>query len=443
VTKTRATSSKNGTQDGAAAPISPLRLASWGLYDFGNSAFPAIVLSYAFAPYFTAHVAPDVLVGTALWGTAMTWSAVAIAVLSPVAGALCDKAGARKHWLAACSILAIAATALLWLVEPELHHVSMALILIAIANVGFELGYVFYNAMLPDLVPKSMLGRASGWGWGAGYLGSLASMAAVWFLLIQEHAVVSIGREQFEHIRATAPFAAIWFAVFILPLFLFVPDRPRSAVTFGRVIRDGFREVAGTLKTLRRHPQVAWYLLAHMVYMDGLNTLFIFGPIYAAGTFSMSESEIVLFGIGMFLSAGIGSAVFAWIDDWLGSHRVIMLSLIALTVLCTGALLAENKETFRWLGFSLSLFVGPAQSASRSLMARLAPSGMENQMFGLYSLAGRATAPIGPLLVAWITVSAGTQRGGMAVIILLLAIGLALLLKVRESRQSDARAMKA
>ena len=344
------------------AATSPLRLAAWCSYDWGNSAFPAIILSYAFAPYFTEHVAPDTLIGTALWGKAMTWSALAIAVLSPVAGALCDKAGARKRWLAACSTLAIVATASLWLVEPMPRDIAGALILIGVANVGFELAYVFYNAMLPDLVPESLLGRASGWGWGAGYMGSLVCMAIAWFILIREQAVVHLAREQFEHLRATAPFAAAWFAIFILPLFLFVPDRPRSALALGRVIHDGLGEVADTFKTLRRHSQVGWYLLAHMIYMDGLNTLFIFGPIFAAGTFSMDESEIVLFGIGMFLSAGIGSTLFAWVDDWLGSRRVVSLSLVALSVLSIGALLADNKEVFRWLAFTLALFVGPVRA---------------------------------------------------------------------------------
>jgi UMF1 family MFS transporter len=432
VTGSPAHSPKNGIAHGVAPTLSPVRLAAWCTYDWGNSAFPALILSYAFAPYFTEHVAPDTLTGTALWGKAMTWSAVAIAVLSPVAGALCDKAGARKGWLAACSTLAILAIALLWLVEPTPRDIALALFLVALANVGFELAYVFYNAMLPDLVPASLVGRASGWGWGVGYMGSLASMVVAWWLLIREHAVVSLDREQLEHLRATAPFAAAWFAVFIVPLFLFVPDQPSSGLAIGRVIRDGLREVAGTLKTLRRYPQVAWYLLAHMIYMDGLNTLFIFGPIYAAGTFGMDESEIVIFGIGMFLFGGIGSAAFAWVDDWLGSRLVVAMSLVALSILCTAALLAGDKETFRWLAFSLALFLGPAQSASRSLMARLAPEGMHNQMFGLYSLAGRATAALGPLFVAWGTVAAGTQRGGMAVIVILLALGLAVLLKVHE-----------
>jgi UMF1 family MFS transporter len=430
----RADRREDDTGRGARPAVSPLRLFAWCLYDFGNSAFPAIILSFAFAPYFTQHVAPDALIGTPLWGNAMTGSAVALAVLSPIAGALCDKAGARKRWLAACSALAILSTALLWSVEPTPRDVPTALFLIAVANVGFELGYVFYNAMLPDLVPASLVGRASGWGWGLGYMGSLACMGIAWFLLIRKPAGISLGREHFEHLRATAPFAAAWFTIFILPLFVFVPDQPRSNLSFGRVIRTGLAEVAGTLKTLRRYPQVAWYLVAHMVYMDGLNTLFIFGPIYAAGTFAMNESEIILFGIGMFLSAGIGSAAFAWLDDWLGSRVVVALSLVGLIVLCTGALLAGSKDTFRWLAFSLALFVGPTQSASRSLMARLAPKGMENQMFGLYSLAGRATAPLGPLLVGWVTVAAGTQRGGMAVIVALLAAGLGVLFKVREPK---------
>jgi UMF1 family MFS transporter len=166
--------------------------------------------------------------------------------------------------------------------------------------------------------------------------------------------------------------------------------------------------------------------------MDGLNTLFVFGPIYAAGTMSMTESEILVFGIGFFVAAGIGSIVFAWLDDWLGSRLVIILSLVALIVLCSGLFLITSKEVFLLLAWGLALFVGPTQSASRTLMAHLAPKGMENQMFGLYSLAGRASAPVSPLLVGLVTTAAGSQRAGIAVMLVSLVVGLALLLKVRE-----------
>jgi UMF1 family MFS transporter len=407
---------------------------AWCLYDWGNSAFPAVVLSFIFAPYFSRAIAPSETAGTSLWGWAMTGSALAIAAVAPVVGAICDKGGRQTLWLAAFSALAVLATAALWFAEPSARFVALALFLAALANFAFETSYVFYNGMLPRLVPPAMLGRVSGWGWGAGYIGGLACMAiALLVFVLPDAPPFGLDAEASEGIRATVILAAAWFAVFAAPLILIAPRDPGGGLPLRPAIREGLRELGRTVRRLDRYRRPAWYLLAHMIYIDGLNTLFIFGGIYAAGTFGMELFEVLAFGLALNLAAGIGSAGFAWLDDKVGSKPVLILSLLAVIGLGVAILLIESTTTFWVLGVTIGAFFGPIQSASRTLMARISPPAMTSQMFGLYALSGKATAFVGPALVAGVTDLSGSQRVGMSMIVLLLVAGLALLVfKVRS-----------
>lgn len=423
----------NEARENGGADYSRVRLAAWCLYDWGNSAFPAIVLSFIFAPYFSQAVAPDQTTGSALWGYAMTGAALAIALVSPVVGAFSDKGGHKALWLAAFSLLAVAATAAMWFVAPSTQYIVLALFLVALANFAFEVGYVFYNGMLPDLVPPRLIGRASGWGWGVGYIGGLACMAVALLLLVQpDPPLFGLDPDAAEQYRATTVLCAAWFLVFALPLLLMGPGRGGTGKPAGQVVREGLREVAATVRTLRRYPDVGWYLLAHMVYIDGLNTLFIFGGIYAAGTFGLELMEVLQFGLAMNLAAGIGSAAFGWLDDRLGPKRVLILSILALIGLGTALLIVTEARWFWILGIAMGAFFGPVQSASRSMMARLTPQDLTGQMFGLFSLSGKATAYVGPALVGWVTAMADSQRIGMSMILVLLTAGLVVLLRVRE-----------
>jgi UMF1 family MFS transporter len=171
-----------------------------------------------------------------------------------------------------------------------------------------------------------------------------------------------------------------------------------------------------------------------MLYTDGLNTLFVFGGIYAAGSFGMDTEEILIFAILLNVTAGLGATAFGWIDDWIGAKRTILIAVAALTLFGGLILLVESKTWFYVLGAAIGVFAGPAQSASRSLMARLAPAGLRTEMFGLYALSGKATAFVGPALVGWLTVWAGSQRIGMATILAFFVVGWLLLLPLREPR---------
>ncbi|HSR55477.1 MAG TPA: MFS transporter, partial [Alphaproteobacteria bacterium] len=301
----------------------------WCLYDWANSSFPAVILTFVFAAYFTRGVAVNPVEGTGLWGSAITASALAIAVASPVLGAIADRNGPRKPWLAVFTVACIVATAALWFVRPHPDAVLLALVLVAVGNFAFEVAIVFYNAMLPEICPEDRLGRLSGWGWGLGYAGGLVCLAIVLFGFVQsEVPPFGLDRDNAEHVRIAGPVAALWYAVFALPLFLLLPDRVGSGRGALGAVREGFRQLAGTVGALRGRGAILQFLIGRMIYTDGLNTLFAFGGVYAAGTWGMEVEEVILFGIALNLTAGAGAAGFAWVDDWIGAKRTILIALV-------------------------------------------------------------------------------------------------------------------
>ncbi len=428
-----------GSEDQSPVPGSPplgrRAVLSWCFYDWANSSYPTVIVTFVFAAYFTTTLSPDPETGTAQWGSALALSGLGVALLAPALGALADQAGPRKPWIGGFTLIAVACAMGLWWIEPDPAYALIALVLVAIGNGAFEFGQVFYNAMLPDLAARGRLGRISGWAWGLGYAGGLAclTLALVLFVL-EEHALIPLDRAAAEHVRITGPLVGLWFLVFALPLFLFTPDAvARRAVSPGALMA-GLRSLWATLRALPKQGAVGRFLLARMIYTDGLNTLFAFGGVYAAGTFGMTFQEILVFGILLNVAAGLGAAVFSWVDDWIGAKRTIVISLIGLIVAGGAILAVESRTAFTVLGCVIGVFLGPAQSASRSMMARLAPTESRTQLFGLYALSGKATAFVGPALVGWITFLAGSQRAGMATIPVFFLVGLILLLPLRDPK---------
>lgn len=410
------------------------RLA-WCFYDWANSAFPTVIITFVFAAYFTEGVVKDSVAGTAMWGQAMGYSAFVVAVLAPMLGAVADHTGRRKPWLFFTTGSCVLLSACLWFILPDPSMAITALVLVAAANLAFELGMVFYNAMLPDLVGSRMIGRLSGWGWALGYVGGLCCLALVLVLFVQGDAArFGLDKDMAEHVRIVGPFVAVWMTVFALPLFLMTPDKPRTGVPFTSAVRRGLAEIVRTVAQAKAHKNIFKFLIARMIYTDGLNTLFAFGGIYAAGTFGMSFEDLIIFGIGMNVSAGLGALAFAWFDDKWGSKKVIYVSLIALIILGSAILVVTDITLFWIIGLSLGVFVGPAQSASRSLMARIAPEEIRTEMFGLYALSGKATAFLGPVSVGLLTAAFDSQRAGMAAIVVFFVIGGGLLIGVKEAR---------
>ena len=414
-------------------PASRGAIAAWCLFDWANSSYPTVIVTFVFAAYVTSYVAPSEASGTAAWGTAISLSALGVALLSPVLGAIADHAGPRKPWIFLLSLICVVLGCALWWVEPDPAYLLFALILVAVSNAAFEFGQVFYNAMLPDIAPQKMLGRVSGWAWACGYAGGIVALAVCLFVFaLPEQPPFGLDSERFEEIRITGPLVAVWYAIFAAPMFLLTPDRPAVRISAVQAIKAGVATLVGTLRQLPRYGNIARFLLARMFYIDGLNTLFAFGGIYAAGTFNMSFQEILAFGILLNVTAGLGAFGFAWVDDFMGSKPTILIAVASLAVCGLAILLVDSKLWFYVIGAVLGVFIGPAQAASRTLMARLAPADMRTEMFGLYAFSGRATAFLGPAIVGWTTAVADSQRVGMSTILIFFLVGLILLLPVRE-----------
>jgi UMF1 family MFS transporter len=397
---------------------------AWYVYDWAIAPYAVLVLTFIFATYFTAMVAPDKITGTQAWGWAITISTLAVALSSPLLGAAIDQSGRRKPWLALFTLLTIVATAGLWWIAPSPDLMLPALVLVAVSNFGFGLANVAYNAMLPLVAPPERLGLVSGVGWGLGYFGGLACLAIALALALPRPPPFGLDAATAETVRAAMPLTALWFALFALPLFLLVPDGARG---HGGGVGRSLRELAETGRLIRRDKRLLRFLIANMLYIDGLNTLFAFGGIYAAGTFAMSVEQVLVFGIAMNVTAGCGAALFGLIEDRISAHKTIVLSLVALIALGAIILLARSAALFWAAALALGLFVGPVQSASRSRLVQLAPPGMTARLFGFLALSGRATAFMGPAALALVTGLAGSQRAGMATILPFLAAGLVLL----------------
>lgn len=406
---------------------------SWAMFDWANSAFFVIIQTFVFAAYFQRSIAADAITGTEQWGNMVSAAGLLIAFTAPVLGAIADRSGRRKPWIAAFSLMSIVASFLLWFAEPSTEFLTYALVVTFVATVGAEYAFIFYNAMLPDLVPPSYLGRWSGWSWAMGFAGGIVCLLGALYLFIENGgAWLGLDRETLEHIRATFIFTALWYLVFSIPMFLRTPDTPKNNISMGQAITEGILQLKNSIKEARNYANIYRFLLARMIYNDAVILIYAFGGIYAAGTFGMDESQIIIFGIGLNVTAALGAVGFSWMDDRSGSKKTILFSLIGLIIPVTAILFVEDIFWFWIWGLMLGVFFGPVQAASRTLMGRLAPEDKRTEMFGLFAFSGKATAFIGPKLLGWVTVLFASQRIGMSVVLVLLALGFLLMLRVQE-----------
>ena len=392
-------------------------LLAWSLYDWASSPVPTLHATFIFSVFFTTAVMPEG--GSVAWAWMTSATAFLLAVAAPVLGRMADQRGSAKSFLGLMVFLGAGATALLWFVEPDPSFAMMALVLSAISIFAMEISFVFYNALLPSVSKPDGYGRASGLAWGIGYAGAIIALVAVLVLFVMPDApAFGIGTEKAAHIRITMCFAALWLVIFAVPLFLFVraPDpRPTPAPLLG--------QVRASFAIAMKIPDMPRFLVARMLFADGLVTLFAFGGIYAAIVFGFSQTMVLVFGIVLNITAGIGAAFGGFADDRFGSIRVMRVSLVALAVLGTMAILAPNETVFWIAGAILGLFIGPLQSSARVYVAHKAPAEHRASMFGLLMLSGKATSFIGPLLYGIAVTATGSERAGMAIVIILMIGG--------------------
>jgi len=411
-------------------------IISWCLFDWANSPHPTVIITFLFSAYFSKAVVGDEIHGTFLWGHALAISGVVVAILSPFLGAIAEQTGHLKKWILCFSVLAISATLTLWFVTPSQASIPLALIAVSIGVVSFEFTNLFYNATLISVSPAHLVGRVSGWGWGTGYIGAIICLTLCLFGLVQNPPqFLRLDTQLAEHIRATSVIVGIWWIIFGWPFFIFCPDTKRTTPLI-QSIKPGLKSLQNTLRELKHYPSIWVFLLARMIYADGLLILFQFGGIYAAGTFGLDFSEILVFGIFMNISAGFGAFVFGWIDDKFGSKITVITSLLGLIIFGSAILIATDIILFWLAGLTMSFFIGPAQASSRTLLSRITPPSIQIKMYGLYSMSGKCTSFLGPMLFGWATLLFESQRAGMAVAIIFWIIGLGVLFFVREDYSS-------
>ena len=249
-------------------PASSKQLAAWCLYDWANSAYPTVITTFVFAAYFTKGVAVDPITGTSQWGLAISISALCVALIGPLLGAIADHSGRRKPWLFSFTFISALCAMGLWFVTPEPGSVFMALFFVGVGTFAFELGMIFYNAMLPDLSPPRKIGRWSGWGWGLGYVGGLTCLALTLVAFVQTgNPWFGLDKEMAEHLRATGPMVGLWMLIFAVPLFIFTPDKP-SGAGFTEASKRGITSLIETFKHVTQHTNIARFLIARMIYTD-------------------------------------------------------------------------------------------------------------------------------------------------------------------------------
>jgi len=413
-------------------------LIGWAMFDWANSPVSILIITFVFSVYFSRQIVGDPVQGQALWGYAVGISGLTVAIFSPVLGAIADAAGRRKPWILAFTIAAILGAFMLWFAKPSRDYIVWAMAWSILAKIGFEFGVVFNNAMLPDLAASHRIGRWSGWAWGLGYAGALAALGlALAGFVMADSPAFGLDKTQSQHIRAVGPLVAIWFAFFAIPFFVWTPDRPSNNLTVSTAVRRGLENLSISLRDARGHANILRYLIARMIYADGLTTVFTIGMIYGATIFQMDTKQVLMFGVMINAAAGLGAFVFAWIDDWFGAKPTIIIGLSGVMIAGLVAITTQSTTMFWTAGALLGTFLGPVQSASRSMMARLAPPDLRAQFFGLYAFSGKATAFMGPVAAAFVTQITNSQKAGLATAILFIAVGLGLLITVRPHGESQ------
>lgn len=441
-----------GGADGAGEPRrARWPVVAWGLWDWGSAAFNAVITTFVFTVYLTAEDdAGEPLFGAGVdtkLGWALAAAGLTIAVLAPLIGQRADRSGRRTFWLTINTALVVVVSGLMFFVTPDASMLWLGLLLLAAGNVFFELASVNYNAMLNEIATPATVGRISGLGWGLGYLGGIVLLLFVYFGFINpEVGLFGVTGDDGLDVRVTMLVCAAWTLAFSLPVILTIRDRPREA----RAAREprlgivaSYRRLFATVGELwRTDRDTVYFLGASAVYRDGLAGVFTFGAVIAAGTFGFSDGGVIIFGVAANVVAGVATIAAGALDDRVGPKRVIVVSLVCMCLAGAAVfLLHDGGTTVFWVfGLVLCIFVGPAQSASRSLLARLVPPGREGQVFGLYATTGRAAsflAPMGWALALTFgaavtgTSSDDAQYFGILGILVVLLVGLLLLLPVR------------
>ena len=410
---------------------------AWCLFDFANSSYTTLIITVSFAVFFREVVvnAPDNR-GDQLWGFANFLAMLAVALTSPVLGALADFSGLRRLFLVLTTLVAVSATALLYFVGPG--QIGFAMALFILGTFGFEVGYVFYNSFLPDVSTPATVGRVSGWGWAAGYAGGLLCLIACspWIQRPLKDADGRVLADGVSAYQSSYLIVAAFYLVFALPAFFWLREpAPQGRIRgWSAYIGVGFRRVAETLSHLRQYRETGKYVLASLCFTDGITTVVSFAAIYATTTMGFSNREVIFLFLVLNIVALPGSLAAGYLADRIGAKRTIILTLVIwMAVVVTGCL-AVNKAMFWVMAAGAAVGMGSTQAVGRSFMAQISPPAREAEFFGFYVLSGKFASMFGPLVFGSISRFTGSQRLAVLSLLPFFLAGLILMISINEDR---------
>ncbi len=404
------------------------KVFSWLLFDFANTSFSVIMVTFVFPLYFKNVICNGEPSGDALWGFSISLSMLLVALISPVLGAAADYSGKRKRFLFVFTLISVLATAMLSFSGPGMAVAAIALFILA--NIGFEGGLVFYDAYLKELATDKSVGRVSGYGFAMGYLGALAILLLTKPLLSKGIVLSNAPNVQLSFLAAS-----VFFALFSVPIFLALRDQKKKegpAISFAS-LGSSIKEVKHTVRHIMNYPDLVRFLLAYFFYNDAILTVIAFSSIYAQNTLGFTTGELIVFFMLVQTTAIAGSIIFGFVTDKIGPKKTIVITLLIWFVVVIAAIFADRKELFFYTGMLAGLSMGSSQAASRSMMARLTPREHVTEFFGFYDgTFGKASAIVGPLVFGIVSAQAGSQKAALASLLMFFTIGLLLMTRVRS-----------
>ncbi|MGA4507605.1 MFS transporter [Propionibacteriaceae bacterium G1746] len=424
----------------AAPPTSRRRIIAWAMWDWGTQPFNTVITTFVFAVYITSSSFGATNDTSQALATSTTIAGIIVALLAPVLGQQADRSGHTVFHLRWQTWLLALISMSLFFIAPSPDYLVAGLVLLGLGSIISDLAGVNYNSTIAQVADSKNIGRVSGFGWGMGYLGGIVVLLLIYAMFIAPGTL-----DDGLDIRYSMIVCGLWTLLFTIPTFLVIRDRPRAGARPPRAgIIESYRLLGGTIKRLWvEQRDTFWFLLASALFRDGLVGVFAFGAVIAQGTFGFGAGEVIIFGAAANIVAGLSTIAFGLLDDRIGPRAVILMSLIALVVCGIGVYVAHDagKTVFWVLGLVMCMFVGPAQSASRSFLSRLIPEGRTGEIFGLYATTGRAVSFLSPAMFG-LAIAAGeiltgqqnTQYWGILGIVAVLVAGLVAMLFVKDHR---------
>ena len=406
------------------------KIFNFALYDFANSAFTTIIITFIFATYFAKQIAPNPILGQSYWGWTVGITGFLVSIIGPIAGSFADKKNRIVFFIRFFSLMCIFFTALLWFSKPSQSYLLYTLVIVGIANLFYELSLIFYNSLLKDISTNKNLGKSSGFGFALGYIGGIAILLISIKLFIDNNNLpFGLTTEESQNIRAIALLVSFWFLIFSIPFLFFAIKEKKEKIK--KSASSNFAD----LKRLIWEKKISLlgkFLIARMLYADGLNAIIVMGGIFAVGVFNLEIKDLLKLSILMNITAFIGAALGGIANDKYGSKNVIIFSLIGLILSSLAIIFTFSTATFFFLATINGLFIGPIQSASRVVITSMLNKNNQGKGFGLFATSGKLTSFLGPLLVSTVTFLTESQRIGFSAAIILLLSGLIILLKIKK-----------